>query len=524
MKRIATIFSLVLFLLLPGLSGHTSFHPVAAGWLGQGYAEDLDAARKGNGVNSRAVMTDDSMSSMMATTCAIVPIWNTCTKDKLVYQDLMKQSALFNVGQGLAFMYTNPPADTGAWIADAGRSLGFLPQQVQAQGIGFNGLAPLLPIWKAFRNIAYLLLALAMIFIGFMVMFRKKIDPKTVVTVQNSLPKIVITMLLITFSYAIVGLMVDVMYLSISFINLIVRTGFEGGADLTSNFTGGGIWALLGGVFGPVIRYNPLTRIAPDVTAGIQNSESILTIGVGVIQNVIASVAFGASTVGLGFVFQFILALAFIFAFIRLFFMLLSSYIQVLLSVITAPIQILMGVFPGINGFGMWMVNLVSNLIAFPITIFLLMVANVLPQNFNEGTLWVPPLLPQPLGSTESLGLVGTGAELARGTGTSGSTQIGGIGGLAVMLISLGFVMTIPNIVDSIRKALKAQAAVPGGVGAVAGPLGAGIGQLMQFGYQASFITSAFRKHDTTDTQTAIKGMKGGALGSVVGDGGHGGG
>ena len=80
----------------------------------------------------------------------------------------------------------------------------------------FAGLAPLLPLWKVFRDVSYGILAIILIVVGHMVMFRKKIDPKTVVTVQNSIPRIVVALLLVTFSYLIVGLMIDGMYLLIT--------------------------------------------------------------------------------------------------------------------------------------------------------------------------------------------------------------------------------------------------------------------------------------------------------------------
>ena len=67
-----------------------------------------------------------------------------------------------------------------------------------------------------------------MIVIGFMVMFRRKIDPKTVITVQNALPKIVLALLLVTFSYAIAAFMIDLMYLVMAIIiNLLVSAASQ---------------------------------------------------------------------------------------------------------------------------------------------------------------------------------------------------------------------------------------------------------------------------------------------------------
>ncbi|MFZ5845722.1 MAG: hypothetical protein ACOY0S_04690, partial [Patescibacteria group bacterium] len=79
------------------------------------------------------------------------------------------KSAIAGINNFIAMMYANPPADLALWINDTAIALGFKPKPAYAQGIGFSGLAALLPIWKAFRNIAYLLLAIVMIVIGFMV-------------------------------------------------------------------------------------------------------------------------------------------------------------------------------------------------------------------------------------------------------------------------------------------------------------------------------------------------------------------
>ena len=126
-----------------------------------------------------------------------------------------QKSAMAGLAKSTLAMYQHPPARSSEYIADVGRTLGFIPKKVEAQGIGFSGLQSMLPLWKTFRNIAYALLAVIIIVVGFMVMFRKKIDPKTVVTVQNAIPRIVIALGLVTFSYAIVGAMIDLIYLAI---------------------------------------------------------------------------------------------------------------------------------------------------------------------------------------------------------------------------------------------------------------------------------------------------------------------
>ncbi|MBP9814125.1 hypothetical protein KBC80_02925 [Candidatus Woesebacteria bacterium] len=427
-------------------------------------------------------------------------------------------AGLSNIALGT---FTNPPASTYAFVSDIGKTLGFMPQ-VQAQGIGFSGLSVMLPLWKAFRNIAYALLAVIMIAIGFMVMFRKKIDPKTVVTVQNAIPRIVVALLLVTFSYAIVGIMIDLMYLSIILIVSVIGAASNGtlGKAVSigvSNFN-------LNPLSGPVsLPTNTLTT--PEVTSillsggvgkllgfffgsGFQAFNDIGSMLVGVVGEPVANVAKVAGPL-LGFLINgpkgalagtllsgpvllsVILVVILLFGFIRLVFMLLDAYINIIIALLTAPFQLMMEAIPGTNSFTSWFRNLLSKLIAFPITVILLLVAAILTSEDNSGAIWAPPLL-------------------SSGGGTFGMAG----------LIGLGMLMIIPTVVGGIQKAMKAEPMIPGGLGPIIGPLGQGVGQIVQLGYQGSFIASAVRhKPDArAPLQTAREGATKG-FGSLTGGG-----
>ena len=104
--------------------------------------------------------------------------------------EIIAKGAIPAAGSAIAFIATNPPVQTGAYIADVLQNTG-LAQPAYAQGIGFSALTPVLRIWKAFRNIAYFFIIIFFIIAGFMIMFRKQIDHSTVVTLQMALPKIV---------------------------------------------------------------------------------------------------------------------------------------------------------------------------------------------------------------------------------------------------------------------------------------------------------------------------------------------
>jgi hypothetical protein len=398
--------------------------------------------------------------------------------------------------------YVNPPASTYAYVADVGKTLGFMPQ-VQAQGIGFSGLSVMLPLWKAFRNIAYALLAVIMIIVGFMVMFRKKIDPKTVVTVQNAIPRIVVALLLVTFSYAIVGLLIDLMYFTIilattvigsapgvnlgsaiskgmSFnisvdnlslnplnLNPVSVTGDLSNNEVTSILLSGGAGRLLAFFFGSGWgAFNDLGALITGIAGeNLTTAATILPPLFGFLTSGFSLKGLAAGTLLSGPVLlSVILIIVLLFGFIRLVVMLIDAYINIIIALLTAPFQLMMEAIPGTNAFNSWFRNIVSKLLTFPITVVLMLVAAVLTSSEASKEMWAPPLLSSGGGSYGMAGFIG-----------------------------LGMLLIIPNVVAGMQKALKAEPFIPGGVGAVVGPLGQGVGQVVQLGYQASFIASAVR-------------------------------
>jgi hypothetical protein len=65
-----------------------------------------------------------------------------------------------------------------------------------------------------------------MIVIGFMIMFRTKLGSQTIVTVGNALPQIILGLILTTFSFSIVGLMLDAGKVAMSVSEKYIRDGF----------------------------------------------------------------------------------------------------------------------------------------------------------------------------------------------------------------------------------------------------------------------------------------------------------
>lgn len=387
-----------------------------ASWVDTGYPASMEAAVGGD-VNAAAhvssVNTSNYSDFVRRTLGPIPDVTVTAAQMNSQYaRDMQKNSMLAGLTNYIDAIYQTPPASTYAFVQDMGQTLGFMPKQAYAQGIGFSSLSPLLPLWKVFRNIAYALLAVVMMVVGFMVMFRKKIDPKTVVTVQNALPKIVVTLILITFSYAIVGLMIDLMYvviyLLISLFTQAVPAAFTS-QNVLNDYMNGGLDQVRKTLWGGGGAWSASKNIA-----SLISTSSDAQVGISALLWVF---------VGLGVTFVFL----------RILILLLMSYIQIIISLLIAPLQFLLDAVPGGNGFPSWFKNFISNLMVFPITAGMLLIGNILMHFGTQGeSIWIPPFL--------------NGANV---TSQNISTLIG-----------VGILLAIPNIAKSLKESLKSKPAV----------------------------------------------------------------
>ena len=170
-------------------------------------------------------------------TCGM--IGEACTDNPDDGDKNFKKSVFGFISNLIVLPYAHPPASGIYWAYNGLQNAGFIPKTYAAEGIGFAALRPFLNIWKLFRDIAYMVLVLVLIAIGFMIMFRMKINPQTVISMENALPKIVISLLLITFSFAIAGFLVELMYfliiLTISFLSN--RNNFYNANNLIDRYT-----------------------------------------------------------------------------------------------------------------------------------------------------------------------------------------------------------------------------------------------------------------------------------------------
>jgi hypothetical protein len=338
--------------------------------------------------------------------------------------------------------------------------------EAQAQGFGFEALNPVQQIWKAFRDVMYGFFVLIIIVYAFMIMFRTKISPQTVVTVQSALPKIIITLILVTFSYAIAGLLVDLMYVMIGLIALVFSNiGFFGGGNWSGLFKllTTGPEGLPYGILGWFVSY-----ILPFMA---------VLVGVCLSVNGIAGIGAAIGTGIIGAIIGFFILIGLIFwlfiTVVKVFVILIKAYLSILISVIFAPLMIGFGAVTPTGGFGGWLKGLVSNLLVYPLTGVLLLLS----------FLFLASTFPNVAG--EASRVLGNGVTITSPFDQQASywyppltvgVQVGPYDPLPILWLfaSLAILAMIPKVVDIIKGVMAGKGIEGGtsGIGAAFGAIG----------------------------------------------------
>jgi hypothetical protein len=275
-------------------------------------------------------------------------------------------------GKMIGFLFQGQPASTYSYLAYVSQNLQkhrIIPEALAApatSGVGFSTFSSFLPLWTAMRNIAYLGLVVFFVVYGFMMMFRVNLGQKTVITVQLAIPKLIITLLMITFSYAIVGFMIDIMWVLVYFfLNLLKTQGLIKQATVLGiDWFPGRIISGERGIIGSFI-WNSFVA----VPAAIYGTISLIIGGSGVATSLvsyISTIALGVSPIGL--IIGIIIIIAVLVSYVKLFFKLIGALISIIISLITAPLVLLGNAFPGSSAIGNWLRGLMANISVFPIT------------------------------------------------------------------------------------------------------------------------------------------------------------
>ncbi len=258
------------------------------------------------------------------------------------------------------------------YIADLLDNMGVpTVSRAYAQGTGYSAMSPFLPFWKVFRNLAYSLYIIMFVVVGIMIMLRTKVNAQTIITIQTALPNLLITLLLITFSYAIVGFMIDLMYFLIYF---AVYLGNASGiindpTKLITRFMTNSAWSVI-------------FQGRNSIISAVSSSISGIMTGLGT-----GAVEVAGKILSFFSIMYLIVAITFAIAMLKLMFALIKSYVMLIVQTVTAPLQILMNALPGSKAFSEWLKKTASYLIPFPIAATMFLFSAILVGNPTDATI-----------------------------------------------------------------------------------------------------------------------------------------
>lgn len=293
-------------------------------------------------------------------------------------------------------MYLYQPASGVGYVADIGRNLG-LVKPALAQTCpdgdceGFVALSPVQDLWVISRNLVYIAFIVIFVIIGFMIVLRARIDPRTTASVQAAIPGIIVSLILVTFSFAIAGLIIDLMRLTTGLIAQI--------------FTQAGFTNQLQGLIVTIQKgdedQNIFQLVISLFEASKDSLDKIINGIIGALNQPLLEI-FNAITdftgikgiiVGL-LVFILIIMVAF-----RVFIMLLTAFVTIILMTIIAPFMFLFAAIPGRGAtIAGWFRSMFSAALTFPVT-FLLLALAALFMGATDGPWNIFPT--NPIGTVE---------------------------------------------------------------------------------------------------------------------------
>ncbi len=292
-------------------------------------------------------------------------------------------------GSFFAFVFSEDRPLSGiTYVRNIGRKFKLIPEaKAQSTGFGYTGaltfggaFTSIQDFWTVMRNFAYVIFVVVIIVFAFMIMFRVKISPQVVVTVQSALPKIAITLILVTFSYAIAGLLIDLMYVVIGIFSLIFSqitvAGVSANIGTTAALSPAGYFDLLtkgpaflgsgSGIFGMLLMYWVNFFVAfivvgiGGILTGITSGITCLNAGTFVAQGTLGFIFFILYLIAL-----LVLIIIAVVNFFRIVWLLARTFLIIILLTVFAPIQLTLGaIIPGLS-FGSWVKSYVSKLAVF---------------------------------------------------------------------------------------------------------------------------------------------------------------
>ncbi|MEI6326666.1 MAG: hypothetical protein WCO78_00935 [Candidatus Roizmanbacteria bacterium] len=429
-----------------------------------------------------AQIKTETMAGIM---CSV--IGELCGVDKKAPTDT--NSYLHQAANLIAMPYGQPVASGVAWASDALEHAGFVPK-TYAQGIGFSALGSYQRAWKVMRDAAFLLITLVIVISGFIIIFGVPVGDKAGVSIEEMLPRLVIVLIAISLSYAIVGFMIDLMYVItfLSFSTMAPLLNLDAASQkmafvsiatgqptslwhlMMSNdlspitymdtskalfqllppvaqivvssvvnqvglpFLAGGMASVIpknstglaGGLknnLANFFRTSPAASIANSISGQqiAQKVEGTKTVGISLVVAIILVLMTAFETViapvTTAYVISALLMITSVYLFFKVFFLLFSAYVEIVIATIFAPFFILLHALPGSKSMITWIKTLGINLLTFPLVLILMMVSafvsnaaappagNIYYFANQSQQFWAPPFL-NSLGSQNAIQMI----------------------------------------------------------------------------------------------------------------------
>ncbi len=384
-----------------------------------------------------------------------------------------KKSADLNNNQSLtSLIFADRPLSGVTYFRGIAKNFTLVPiahaQSVTGGGFGFGAFNPILDLWRATRNFAFFLAVIGVIVVSFMIMFRVKISPQIVISVQSALPKIVLALIFITFSYAIAGLMVDLMYVVIGAIALFLGPQLApstGGAVAVYKLMTDGL-PVVGGGFLPLMALYFVTfllALMASLFAG--TTMGLVTAFLPALAGVVAIIYI---------IMVVVVVVVLVFLTFKIVWLLIKTTAQILLLVIFGPILIALSlIMPTVPSLGMggWLRSLLSNLAVYPVVGTLFVISWMFNQfAFAQGIL-------KDLSTNFFLQAIGISIKAPSGGWSPPLTFAGDQIGLIFVGVSFAIIAIIPKTAELIQSLLAGKPFGYGeAIGEAVGPVNFGVG------------------------------------------------
>lgn len=267
---------------------------------------------------------------------------------------ISQNSALQSLASATGTMYRQPISSV-QYLAFMRNKISIVKPSYAATP-GTEVLAPLILVWEGIRNASYVFFIIIFVAVGFMIMFRSKLNPQTIINIQLALPRIIIALILVTFSFAILSFLVDLAF----FGNQLVASALGGPlkkAALASNY----YWRPFND------PTDPSQGFLLTILGRFGQSDVI-----GLIITALGAIG-GLFSGNFDSIFLMIIAFSLVGSLVKIFFALLTRHVTIILSVIGAPLVFLLSAFPSQNNpASTFLKTFLSAILTFPAVLALL--------------------------------------------------------------------------------------------------------------------------------------------------------